>query len=71
MLQDVPNSDEDDKESDIEAETEKVWSLGKSMGFLVNDVRELTKFLGTIKKRKNKHAKKAKGIKKGDQRLLA
>ena len=53
LVGDPAASELDNDDEDI-AEAEKVWSLGKLMGFLVNEDRELTKALIRIKKRKNK-----------------
>ena len=53
---------DDDEESDVAIAAKKVWMMGKSMGFLVNNDRELTKVLVRIKKRKNKRSKGRKVV---------
>lgn len=62
---DISIEDSDDEEEDIEAEANKVKILGKSLGFVADDDRDLTKALVHIKKRKNKRSMGKKQKRKG------
>ena len=56
---------DDDDQEDADKEAVKKWAIGRSMGFLVDDDRELTKALVRIRKKNQWRKERAHRRKRG------